>query len=166
MRSIRGAATMAALVAATMLGVACGGTTTAGTTCTKTYNVGLVTDVGKLSDKSFNANAWQGVQDAVADSSLCVKAKVIESNQPTDYQKNMQLFIDQNYDMVLSDWTTVGNVKLAKTRSFKLGDLEIQRLSYTDFTPNPTIANLTFGLALATASVSSPSRKPTVTTMS
>ncbi len=37
---------------------------------------------------------------------------------------------DQNYDMVLSDWTTVAGVKFAKTRSFKLGDMEIQRLSY------------------------------------
>jgi basic membrane protein A len=96
---------LAAISAAALLGVAgCGGTTSNNTaaTCTKTYNVGLVTDVGKLSDKSFNANAWQGVQDAVADPSLCLKAKVIESNQPTDYQSNMQLFIDQKYDMIVT----------------------------------------------------------------
>ena len=103
MRSIRGIVALAALLAAATFGVACGGSTgSTGSSCTKTYNVGLVTDVGKLSDKSFNANAWQGVQDAVADTSLCVKAKVIESNQPTDYQKNMQLFIDQNYDMIVT----------------------------------------------------------------
>jgi basic membrane protein A len=91
--------------AAALLGVAACGTTTnnnTAATCTKTYKVGLVTDVGKLSDKSFNANAWKGVQDSVADPSLCLTAKVIESNQPTDYQSNMQLFIDQKYDMIVT----------------------------------------------------------------
>jgi glyoxylase-like metal-dependent hydrolase (beta-lactamase superfamily II) len=53
---------------------------------------------------------------------------------------------DQNYDMVLSDWTTVGGIKFAKTRSFKLGDLEIQRLNYTEFTPNATLAANTFAV--------------------
>jgi glyoxylase-like metal-dependent hydrolase (beta-lactamase superfamily II) len=53
---------------------------------------------------------------------------------------------DQNYDMVLSDWTTAGNVKFAKTRSFRLGDIEVQRLSYTEFTPNATLAANTFAV--------------------
>src|SRR5215470_2263315 len=53
---------------------------------------------------------------------------------------------DQNYDMVLSDWATVGNVKFAKTRSFRLGDIEVQRLSYTEFTPNATLAANTFAV--------------------
>jgi glyoxylase-like metal-dependent hydrolase (beta-lactamase superfamily II) len=66
---------------------------------------------------------------------------------------------DQNYDMVLSDWTTVGNVKFAKTRSFKLGDLEIQRLSYTDITPNPTIAPATFAVPDAVKAAAKPPAK-------
>jgi len=117
MRSIRGIGALAALLAAATFGFACGGSAGTGSTCTKTYNVGLVTDVGKLSDKSFNANAWKGVQDAVADTSLCVKAKVIESNQPTDYQKNMQLFIDQNYDMVVTVGFLLGDDTLAMAKN-------------------------------------------------
>lgn len=66
------------------------------------YKVGLVTDVGKLSDKSFNANSWQGVQDAAADKSLCVSAKYIESNSADDYAKNLRLFGDGGYDMVVA----------------------------------------------------------------
>jgi basic membrane protein A len=108
---------MAAVVATAMFGVACGGTPTTGTTCAKTYNVGLVTDVGKLSDKSFNANAWQGVLDAQADPSLCVKSKVIESTQPTDYQKNMQLFIDQKYDMIVTVGFLLGDDTLAVAKA-------------------------------------------------
>lgn len=96
---------LAAVAAAVMVAFACGGggTTSGGTSgCSKTWKVGLVTDVGKLSDKSFNATSWQGVLDAQNDKSLCVKGSFIESNQPTDYQKNLQTFADQGYDMVVA----------------------------------------------------------------
>src|SRR6202011_990043 len=97
---------LAVLAAAGVIALACGGsgggTAGGGTSCSKTWKVGLVTDVGKLSDKSFNATSWKGVQDAQADKSLCVQGRAIESNQPTDYQKNMQTFVDQGYDMVIA----------------------------------------------------------------
>src|SRR5256884_2201730 len=103
---MRGFGRIAVLVAAVVVAFACGGGTggTGSTTssCSKTWKVGLVTDVGKLSDKSFNATSWKGVQDAQADSSLCVQGRAIESNQPTDYQKNMQTFVDQGYDAVIA----------------------------------------------------------------
>lgn len=120
MRLFRNGATLMALIATSVFGFACGGTGGGGgtgTTCTSYFNVGLVTDVGKLSDKSFNANAWQGVEEAVNDKSLCVKAKVIESNQPTDYQKNMQLFVDQNYNMVVSVGFLLGDDTLAVAKA-------------------------------------------------
>src|SRR5512147_2248937 len=39
----------------------------------KAFKVGLVTDVGKVDDKSFNQSAWEGVQMAVKE--LGVEAK-------------------------------------------------------------------------------------------
>jgi basic membrane protein A len=114
---LRRLAVMATVAAASLFAFACGGTATPATPACTTFNVGLVTDVGKLSDKSFNANAWQGVQDAVNDSSLCVKAKVIESTQATDYQKNMQLFIDQKYDMVVTVGFLLGDDTLAVAKA-------------------------------------------------
>jgi basic membrane protein A len=95
---------LAAFAAAAVFATACGGSsgTSGGTTaCSKTWKVGLVTDVGKLSDKSFNATSWQGVLDAQNDSSLCVKGQFIESNQPTDYAKNMETFVQQKYDLII-----------------------------------------------------------------
>src|SRR5439155_8925798 len=87
---------MAVLATAVMVAFACGsgGGSGSGTSasCSKTWKVGLVTDVGKLSDKSFNANSWQGVLDAQNDSSLCVAGKYIEPNSKEDYQKNRPLF--------------------------------------------------------------------------
>ncbi len=117
MKPMRSWAALAVLAAASVLAFACGGTTGGGTPSCTTFNVGLVTDVGKLSDKSFNSNAWQGVQDAVADSSLCVKAKVIESTQATDYQKNMQLFIDQKFDMIVTVGFLLGDDTLAVAKA-------------------------------------------------
>src|ERR1700737_3908898 len=67
-----------------MVLASCGGSSgPAASTCTKTFNVGFVTDIGKLGDKGFNDAGWKGVQDATADSSLCVKSKFLESRQPT-----------------------------------------------------------------------------------
>jgi basic membrane protein A len=96
---------MAVVLAAVLVAFACGGSGSSSAqtaSCSKTWKVGLVTDVGKLSDKSFNANSYQGVQDAQADKSLCIQGKAIESNQPTDYQKNMQTFADAGYDVIVA----------------------------------------------------------------
>src|ERR1051326_5909692 len=96
---------LAVVLAAALVAFACGGSGSSSTqsaSCSKTWKVGLVTDVGKLSDKSFNANSYQGVQDAQADKSLCIQGKAIESNQPTDYQKNMQTFADAGYDVIVA----------------------------------------------------------------
>jgi basic membrane protein A len=112
---------LAAFAAAAVFATACGGSSgTSGgtTTCSKTWKVGLVTDVGKLSDKSFNATSWQGVQDAQNDSSLCVKGRAIESNQPTDYAKNMETFVQEKYDLIIGVGFLMGDdVKAEATKN-------------------------------------------------
>ena len=51
---------------------------------------------------------------------------------------------DSNYDMVLSDWTTVSGAKIAQTRSYRLGNMEVQRINYKQITANTPIAPATF----------------------
>ena len=105
MTLLRPGAALAA-VAALFVAAACGGSASSGSSsssCSTTYKVGLVTDVGKLSDKSFNANSWLGVQQAAADKSLCVQAKAIESNSSDDYAKNLRLFGDGVPDNPMSN---------------------------------------------------------------
>src|SRR5262245_50075364 len=63
---------------------------------------------------------------------------------------------DQNYDMVLSDWATAGGIKYAKTRSYRLGNLEIERLSAKEFSPNATIAPETFAVPDAVKAAAKP----------
>src|SRR3989440_9221458 len=92
------------------------GTSRAASSCSKTFKVGFVTDIGKLGDKGFNDAGWKGVQDAIADTSLCVKGKFLESKQPTDYTPNIQQFVDQKYDMVVAAGFLLGDdtLKAAK----------------------------------------------------
>ncbi|GAC1614095.1 MAG: hypothetical protein NVS9B1_23250 [Candidatus Dormibacteraceae bacterium] len=101
------------LLAAALLLVACGGGNSTGggggASCSKTWKVGLVTDVGKLSDKSFNFDSFKGVQDAQADASLCVQGKAIESSTADDYPKNIQQFLDQKYDLIIGVGFNLGD---------------------------------------------------------
>lgn len=87
--------------------------TSSGTGGTK-LKVGLVTDVGRLNDKSFNQSSWAGVQQAEKD--LGVEIKAIETTDPKDYDKNIQQFVDQKYDVIVTVGFNLaeGTIKAAK----------------------------------------------------
>ncbi|MBV9278916.1 MAG: BMP family ABC transporter substrate-binding protein [Chloroflexi bacterium] len=55
------------------------------------FTVGLVTDIGGLNDKSFNADAYNGLRMAEA-AFPGVKGNVIESKNPSDYIPNLTSF--------------------------------------------------------------------------
>src|SRR3954463_10111606 len=61
--------------------------------------IGLVTDVGGLNDKSFNALANTGRLDAEKD--FGVKTSVTESKKQEDYVPNLTTYAQQNYDLVI-----------------------------------------------------------------
>jgi len=62
--------------------------------------VGLVTDVGKVDDKTFNQFAYEGIMRAAEEFGL--EANYIETQQPTDYEKNIRTFADEGYDMIVT----------------------------------------------------------------
>ena len=64
------------------------------------FTVGQVTDVGGIDDKSFNQTAWKGVLDAMA--ALPVEGVFLESQQQTDYEKNLNEFFSQNKDLIIT----------------------------------------------------------------
>jgi glyoxylase-like metal-dependent hydrolase (beta-lactamase superfamily II) len=54
------------------------------------------------------------------------------------------IYGDSDYDVVLSDWKSVGGAQLAHSLSFRLGGREVQRLTYKDVAVNQAIAAETF----------------------
>src|SRR5688500_5390654 len=71
------------------------------------FLIGGVTDVGSLEDKSFNEGGWCGtIAGATA---VDGHAEVIVTEDPADYQPNMQTFIDQGYDMIVTYGFALGN---------------------------------------------------------
>ncbi len=65
-----------------------------------TVCVGLVTDVGKIDDKSFNQSAWEGVQ--LLEGEIDAHVDFIETQDSTDYEANIGSFIDQDFDIVVT----------------------------------------------------------------
>ena len=59
-----------------------------------------VTDVGGVDDKGFNASAWAGAQRAAAD--FGGEASVLESQAETDYEVNINSFVDQDCDLIVT----------------------------------------------------------------
>jgi basic membrane protein A len=68
--------------------------------------VGLVTDVGKVDDKSFNQSAWEGVQRVQRE--LGAEVKFLETTDPKDYGKNIDQFAQDGYDVIVTVGFAIG----------------------------------------------------------
>src|SRR5690349_12383161 len=82
----------------------------------KTLRVGLVTDVGKVDDKSFNQSAWEGVQ--CAQKNLKADVKFIETTDPKDYAKNIDQFAQDNYDVIVTVGFGLGEDTVAEAKKY------------------------------------------------
>ncbi len=70
------------------------------TAAAKKLIVRLVTDIGGIDDKSFNTTAYKGVQDAIT--KLGVDGNYLQSKQQTDYEKNIQEFLNLKADLIVT----------------------------------------------------------------
>src|ERR1044071_5452627 len=78
--------------------------------------VGLVTDIGKINDKSFNQSAWEGVQQAQKE--LGAQVEYIETSNPKDYAKNIAAFGDENYDVIVTVGFALGDATVAAATTY------------------------------------------------
>jgi basic membrane protein A and related proteins len=74
--------------------------TTEGSKGPKKIKAGLVTDTGGVGDKSFNAQAWTGLQQA--EKELGAQVKFVESKQNADYVANLTKFAEAKYDVIFA----------------------------------------------------------------
>jgi basic membrane protein A len=94
-----------------------------------------VTDAGGIDDKSFNATAWKGIQDA--EQELGIEGKYLESQQQTDYEKNIQAFLEEGCDLIVTVGFLLGDATAAAA-----GANPEQKFSIVDFAYDPTIDNV------------------------
>ena len=59
-----------------------------------------VSDVAGIDDKSFNETAWAGMEQAQAE--LGVSIEFLESTDATDYRPNIDAFIEQGCDVIIT----------------------------------------------------------------
>jgi peptide/nickel transport system substrate-binding protein len=109
---------------------------------TEAFKVGMVTDVGGIDDKSFNATSWHGME--MAEEELGAEVAYLESQQQTDYAVNITQFLDQDYDMII----TVGFLLGEDTATFAEQNPD-SKFAIVDYAYDPTIPNV-LGLTFAT----------------
>lgn len=129
---------MTVLVMASMLLVACGQTSGSSTPdCSKAdvFCVGLVTDVGKIDDKSFNQSTWEGVKQAETD--LGAVVQYIETTDSKDYAKNISTFGDAKYDVIVTVGFALGEATIAAAQQYP----DIKFIG-VDQAQDATVANL------------------------
>ena len=97
--------------------------------------IGLVTDVGKVNDGTFNQYAYEGFMRAANEFGLA--NAYIETQQPTDYEKNVKQFVDEGFDMIVTVGFMMGETtqKMAETYP----DV---KFTIVDFAYDPAVPNI------------------------
>ncbi|HEX2981307.1 MAG TPA: BMP family ABC transporter substrate-binding protein [Anaerolineaceae bacterium] len=99
-----------------------------------------VTDTGGIDDKSFNATAWAGIEKAQTD--LGIEGKYLESQQQTDYEKNINAFIEEKCDLIITVGFLLGDATKAAAEANADANFAIIDYSYDPEIPN--VLNLTY----------------------
>ena len=64
------------------------------------FCVGLVSDVGRINDRSFNQSCWEGLQ--LAEKELGARVEYIETGSTKDYSANIATFADEGFDVIVT----------------------------------------------------------------
>ncbi|HET9914099.1 MAG TPA: BMP family ABC transporter substrate-binding protein [Anaerolineales bacterium] len=104
------------------------------------FCVGLVTNVGKINDKSFNQSAWEGVQRAQEE--LGTQAQYIETANSKDFAKNIAAFGDINYDVIVTVGYSLGDATIEAAAIYP--DTDFIGVDQYQFEPVDGVAGLIF----------------------
>ena len=130
---------MTVLILGSLVLAACGGTATE-TEATKKIKVCQITDTGGIDDKSFNATAWKGVQDAM--DKLGVEGKYLESKEVADYEKNLNAFIEEKCDLIITVGFLIGDATKAAAEANP--DMKFSIVDYSYDPPIPNVVGQIF----------------------
>jgi basic membrane protein A and related proteins len=79
------------------------------------YRACLVTDQGGVDDRSFNQTAFEGLERAEAE--LGVEIAVLESQSETDFEPNIEAFLGQDCDLIVTVGFLLGDVTEAAAQA-------------------------------------------------
>jgi basic membrane protein A len=132
---------VAAIAVAALAGLASSGSSDA---AAKVYKVGLVSDVGRFNDRSFNQSALEGLRRAQR--VLKVQGRAIESRQTSDYVPNLSSLARQRYDVSISVGFLLADATATAAKAFRNSRFAIIDYSVAapPFTKNRNVAGLTF----------------------
>jgi basic membrane protein A len=99
------------------------------------FNICQVTDTGGIDDKSFNATAWKGIEDAMT--ALGVGGQYLESQEAADYEPNIAAFLEQDCDLIVTVGFFLGDATKAAAEANP-----DQLFSIVDNAYDPTIPNV------------------------
>jgi basic membrane protein A len=94
-----------------------------------------ITDTGGIDDRSFNQTVWDGFLRA--ESELGIEVKYLESTSESDYDPNIQAFIDEGCDVIV----TVGFLLGEATERFAVANPD-QAFGIIDYAYETSYANL------------------------
>lgn len=112
-------------------------TTTAGEAMPEPILACQVTDTGGIDDKSFNQTAFKGITDAVDAGYAVAESDYIESQAETDYGPNIQSWLDEGCDLII----TVGFLLGTATQEAAEANPD-QAFEIIDFAYDPEIPNV------------------------
>ncbi|HEX7430948.1 MAG TPA: BMP family ABC transporter substrate-binding protein [Candidatus Limnocylindrales bacterium] len=99
------------------MAVIVGACSSSGATASPSLKIGVVTDVGTITDKNFNQYSYEGAK-AAADS-LGATVNYVVPADASDYTKDIQGFVDQKYTVIVTVGFNLGDatIKAAKANA-------------------------------------------------
>jgi len=99
------------------------------------FLAGEVTDTGGIDDRSFNASAWRGLQEAQKDSGIQIQ--YLQSTNQSDYVPNIQQFLQKKAGIIV----TVGFLMGDATKAAAAANPD-QKFAIVDYSYDPPLNNV------------------------
>jgi basic membrane protein A len=109
------------------------------------FKIGLVTDVGRINDRSFNQSAWEGVVAAAEELGLTENEdyKYIETKDAKDYEDNIRTFADEDYNVIVTVGFALGEATIKMAKEYPdIMFIGVDQGQWTETVPN--VAGLIF----------------------
>jgi basic membrane protein A len=131
-------AALVALMALSLVVVGCGTTEEEG------LQIGLVTDVGRVNDRSFNQSAWEGTLEAAEELGLVEgeTVKYIETTDSKDYHDNLRQFADEGYDIIVTVGFAMGDATIEMAKEYP--DIKFIGIDQYQVEEAPNVAGIIF----------------------